>query len=535
MKATETHLQLIISRAEQQFIVPLFQRPYSWDKKEWQDLWNDLLELFEPDEHGKFKNHFLGSIVTIPVASVPHGIAKYVLIDGQQRLTTLFILLMLIRNNTMNQQLAKKIVVQQLVNEFAEGLDYYRLLPTQQDRPAFQTLVQRQPIPLELESTQIIKCYYFFDKKLKKNIDIEKLSQIISNQLTVVSIVLDHDENPHLVFESLNARGKSLTQADLIRNYFFMRIPVDKQEEIFDRDWQPMQKALGDSLTECIRHYLMAIKATDVKKTEVYITLKNRIDNTKIDILNSLKEIATYAGYYQRIIYPEYESNLNIQRALKRIKRIEITVAYSLLLRCYHDYAQDYLSETDFCNILHFVENLVIRRSVCNLPSNTLNKIFPIVYREAQSNHPTNLVRGVAHILQNKGYPNDAEFKESLSTTNFYSRSEGRERTKLILESIESNYQHKEPVDFENLSIEHIMPQVIKNGSWWQSHLGEEWETVHELCLHTLGNLTLTGYNSELSNKSFPEKQKELAQSHLELNRYFVSLSEWKKEQIEER
>lgn len=535
MKANETHLQPIISRAEQQFIVPLFQRPYSWDKKEWQDLWNDLLELFELDEHGKSKNHFLGSIVTIPVASVPHGIAKYVLIDGQQRLTTLFILLMLIRNNTLNQQLAEKIHEQQLVNKFAEGLDYYKLLPTQQDRFAFQTLIQRQSIPVELENTQIIKCYSFFDKKLKKDIDVEKLSQIISNQLAVVSIVLDHDENPHLVFESLNARGKPLTQADLIRNYFFMRIPVDKQQEIFDRDWRPMQETLGDNLTECIRHYLMAVKATEVKKPKVYITLKNRIDNTETDILDSLKEMTIYTDYYRKILFPEHESVLSIQRALKRIKRIEVTVAYPFLLRCYHDYTQGSLSETEFGNILNFLENLVIRRSVCNLPSHDINKIFPILYREAKLNYPTEFVHGVALILQNKGYPNDAEFKEALTTTNFYSRSEGRERTQLILESLESNYQHKEGVDFENLSIEHIMPQTIKNGSWWQSHLGEDWETVHELYVHTLGNLTLTDYDHESSHESFPDKQKKLAQSHLELNRYFISLSEWKKEQIKER
>jgi len=534
MKANETHLQPIIGRAEQQFIVPLFQRTYSWDKKEWQDLWDDILKLNENDTT---KNHFLGSIVTIPVDSVPQGIAKYVLIDGQQRLTTLFILLILIRDRTMNKNLADKIHEQQLINKFADGYDGYKLLPTQQDRPAFQTLIERQSISPELENTRIINCYRFFDKQLKK-INVEKLSQIISNQLTVVSIVLDPNENPHLVFESLNARGKPLSQADLIRNYFFMRIPVDEQENIFDRHWRPMQEALDENLTECIRHYLMAIKATEVKKTEVYITLKNWI--AKANVLNSLKELATYASYYQKILYPEYEPVLSIQRALKRIKRIEVTVAYPFLLRCYHDYKQGQLSEENFGKVLHFVENMVIRRYVCNLPSSALNKLFPVVYREAKPDYSTGpdyftaFVTGVAQFLQSKGYPNDEEFKDALTTTNFYSRLEGRERTKLILESLESSYQHKEPVDFDKLTIEHVMPQTLKE--WWQLHLGEEWETVHELYLHTLGNLTLTGYNSELSNKSFPEKQKGwLAQSHLELNRYFVSLKEWKKEQIEER
>jgi len=301
-----------------------------------------------------------------------------------------------------------------------------------------------------------------------------------------------------------------------------------------------MQEALDDNLTECIRHYLMAIKATEVKKTEVYITLKNWI--AKANVLDSLKEIATYASYYQKILYPEHEPVLSIQRALKRINRTGVTVVYPFLLRCYHDYKQGQLSEVDFGKVLHFVENMVIRRYICNLPSSALNKLFPVVYREAKPDYSTGpdysteFVTGVARFLQGKGYPNDEEFKEALTTTNFYSRSEGRERTKLILESLESSYQHKEPVDFEKLSVEHIMPQSLKGWKeWWQRHLGEEWETVHELYLHTLGNLTLTGYNSELSNKSFPDKQKELAQSHLELNRYFVSVTTWKKEQIEER
>jgi len=533
MKANETHLQPIIGRTDQQFIVPLFQRTYSWDKKEWQDLWDDIQELHERDAA---KNHFLGSIVTIPAASVPQGIAKYVLIDGQQRLTTLFILLILIRDHTMNKNLADKIHEQQLINKFSEGNDSYKLLPTQQDRPAFQTLINRQSISPELEKTRIIECYLFFERRIKK-IDVEKLSEIISNQLTVVSIVLDPNENPHLVFESLNARGKPLSQADLIRNYFFMRIQVDEQKEIFDRHWLPMQNALGDGLTECIRHYLMAIKATDVKKTEVYITLKDLI--AEMNVLDSLKEIATYATYYQKILYPKHEPTLSIQRALERIKRIEVTVAYPFLLRCYHDYQQNLLTEGDFGKVLHFIENMVIRRHVCKLPSNALNKVFPTVYRNAksddstESSHSTEFVKGVVRFLQGKGYPNDEEFKVALTTTNFYSRLEGRERTKLILESLESSYQHKESVDFEKLSVEHIMPQTLKD--WWERHLGEEWGNVHELYLHTLGNLTLTGYNSEMSNKSFPEKKKELAQSHLELNRYFASLSEWKEEQIKKR
>jgi uncharacterized protein with ParB-like and HNH nuclease domain len=534
MEVYKTPLQLIISKPDQQYIVPLFQRPYSWNKKEWSELWEDMTSLLE-DERDKRKTHFLGSIVTMAVEQKPHGINKYVLIDGQQRLTTLSIFLLVIRDLTKNQQLSEKIQEQQLINKFAkEEDDKYKLLPTQPDRPAFQALIQQQAISPKLEKNLIIQCYRFFAKRVKKDNE-EKLARIISNQLTVVSIVLDHDENPHLIFESLNARGRPLTQADLARNYFFMRIANHEQEAIFKQYWQPMQDVLADNLTEFLRHYLMAMKASFVRKNEVYISLKNWIESSaKVTILEHLQKIKTYADYYQKILYPEYESSTKIQSALKRIQQIEVTVAFPFLLKCYHDYVQKQLSKEAFCQILHFIESLMIRHSVCNLPSYGLNKLFPTLYREAWLDNAAEFINTVAHLLQSKGnLPSDEEFKTNLITADFYGRAEGRERTKFILESLESSHQHKEAVNFEKLTIEHIMPRKLNE--WWQHHLGEDWENIHELYLHTLGNLTLTGYNSELSNRSFSEKQKALAQSHVELNRYFASVTQWKREQIEKR
>ncbi|ALG67021.1 DUF262 domain-containing protein [Beggiatoa leptomitoformis] len=534
MKAHETHLQQIIGRAEQQFIVPLFQRTYSWDKKEWGDLWDDLSGLFEVDEEGKHKTHFLGAIVTIPANVIPHGVTQYLLIDGQQRLTTLFLLLTVIRDKTNDAQLANKIHEQQLVNKFSKNSEFYRLQPTQQDCAAFRTLIDREPITEALENSRIVRCYRFFEKKLATVENLEKLSQIISHQLIVVSIVLDPNENPHLVFESLNARGKPLTQADLIRNYFFMRIAVERQETVFEHYWKPMQDALGEALTEYIRHYLIAIKASNVRKTDVYMALKTWVDDNKKEIIESLKEIACYASYYHKILYPQDEPITKIRQALTRIKRIEVTVAYPFLLKCYHDYAQKKLNEDEFCQVLHLIENIIIRRSVCSIASNSLNKIFPSVYRDACRNFPTDFIKGVAEVLRTKDYPDDGKFKEELMTANFYSASESRERSKLILESLEASYGHKESIDYEGLTIEHVMPQTIK-GSAWQKELGENWEVTHSLYLHTLGNLTLTAYNGELSNNAFFEKKKLFADSHLELNHYFANISEWNEEQIKQR
>jgi uncharacterized protein with ParB-like and HNH nuclease domain len=541
MKATETDLKRVMSHADQQFIVPLFQRTYSWNKKEWQDLWNDLLELYDSEEP---KSHFIGAIVTIPIENInSQSIAQRLLIDGQQRLTTISILLILIRNIAIesftDEMLGRQIEEQYLINSFAKSKnERYKLRPTQQDRLIFEALIDQQEIPNALTNTLLAKCYEFFEAKLKrKKINLDQLFQILVGSFSVVKIELDSTDNPHIIFESLNAKGKPLTQADLIRNHFLMKIPSDQQEEVFKKYWQPMQEGLGDNLTECIRHYLMGINATFIKKNEVYTAMKKFIVSK--NILDSLKELASYAQYYQKILFPSFEPSLTIRQALKRINHVEVTTAYPFLLRCYYDYNQDHLTEENFCTILHFVENFMIRRSVCNVPTNSLNSIFPTIYRETKENVEKNyssFIEGFANILQKKGYPKDDEFRESILNNAIYDRSAKLERTKLILWSLERelNNSNGYVVDLDQLHIEFILPQKIQESNWWQRHLGEDWETDHELLVNTLGNLTLVE-TKLISNLSFPEKQKLLAQSNLELNRGFSVLLQWKKEQIEQR
>lgn len=526
MKASETKFQPIIEGTKQ-YVVPLFQRPYSWEKKEWDVLWDDLVDLCENPEP---RSHFIGSIVTMPAVSVPEGVSKYLLIDGQQRLTTIFILLTLLRDlakQSGDQMLADEINQTMLVNPFKKGLDYYKLMPTQADRNSFQMLVQAETP----NDSQFTRCYQFFGRKLAQGqVDIRSLSRVITNQLSVVSIVLDPDDNPHLVFESLNAKGKPLTQADLIRNYFFMRIHVEEQEGVHERYWSPMQSQLGDNLTEFIRHFLMQ-NGSFVKQGEVYFTLKDRIAHG--DALAALKDIAVFANYYKKLLDPESELNVDVRTALVRLNRLEVTTAYPFLLSCYHDYAEGKLSRADFLRILRTIENFILRRFVCNVPTSQLNKIFPLLYSQANDTKPASLPDGVCAVLQNRSYPKDAEFRTRLIETKLYGAGERAVKTKLILETIESSYNHKEQVPFVDLTIEHIMPQTLT--PWWENHLGDDWQVDHELYLHTLGNLTLTGYNSELSNLSFAEKKHELLKSHLELNKYFQGLAQWKRSDMDDR
>jgi len=526
MKASETNFQPIIEGTKQ-YVVPLFQRPYSWDKKEWDVLWTDLIDLCEYPEP---KSHFIGSLVTMPTISVPEGVAKFMLIDGQQRITTIFILLAVIRDIAKNnalKDLADEISQTMLVNPFKKGVDYFKLMPTQTDREAFKKLV----LEGSDGQSQIGRCYQFFDRKIRQdNIDVRSLTKVITGRLSVVSIVLDHDDNPHLVFESLNAKGRPLTQADLIRNYFFMRIHVDQQEEIHTRYWQPMQVAMGDDLTECIRHYLMR-NGSLVKQSDVYFTLKDRVG--QIDALSALEDIALFAGYYEKLLHPEKETNNSLQIALKRINRLEVTTAYPFLLNCYHDYCQGRLEIGDYLDILQTIENFIIRRFVCNVPTNELNKIFPQLYAQAILRDPGCLPKGVRAVLQTRGYPKDIEFRSRLVESKLYGAGERTTKTKLILETIETSYRHHEVVPFDSLTIEHVMPQTITD--WWQEHLGEDWQADHELFLHTLGNLTLTAYNSELSNDPFPDKKVRFASSHVDLNNYFELIVNWNRDAIETR
>ena len=223
MKASETKLQPIIEGTKQ-YVVPLFQRPYSWDVKEWEILWNDLVELCEEEQP---RSHFFGSIVTTPAQSVPEGVTKYLLIDGQQRITTIFILLALLRDKArgLPGTLTNQIEDLLLMNRYQEGTDVFKLLPTQGDRESFIRIMQGQT---DTHEDQITKAYKFFEKRLrsKPELSLETLRKVVVSNLMLVSIVLDRDDNPHLIFESLNYKGRSLSQADLIRNYFFMRVHV---------------------------------------------------------------------------------------------------------------------------------------------------------------------------------------------------------------------------------------------------------------------------------------------------------------------
>lgn len=533
MQAGETILRDII-QGEKQYIIPLFQRPYSWGKTQWEQLWNDIMELWESDSNSP---HFFGSIVTMQIESSPEGVSKFLLIDGQQRLTTILILLSTLRDQAEinnNKNLAKEINDKYLINAYEEGENIYKLLPTQIDRHFFNQIINQNQFEDRQSKQGIYECYQFFTRKIKRfpDNDYKKLISIIGGCLIVISIVLGKDDNPYLVFESLNAKGQPLTQADLIRNYLFMGIEGNKQDKIYEQYWLPMQNLLQDNLTDFMRHYLTK-KGKDVKINQVYFELKEQA--IKDNVSDYLKDIYKFANYYAIFLNPAREKNLQVRKYLNRIKSLDIKTVYPFLLNCYDDWQQNRLTEIDFIDICQIIENFIIRRFVCNVQTRGLNRIFSVLYSQVSKNIDLENMKFLEELkrhLQTQDYPQDDEFKENIKKVKLYG-SNRTEKARLILESIEEFFGHKETVSFENLTIEHIMPQKLNE--WWKNHLGEDYEITHDLLLHSLGNLTLTGYNSELSNDIFPHKQRELKNSHLEINKYFQNVDSWDRDNIENR
>jgi len=530
LKASETKLQKLIEGTNQ-YLIPLFQRSYTWTSREWEQLWTDIFELTE----SKTGEHFIGPIVTAPARSVPEGVAKYLLIDGQQRITTLFILLAALRdqaNALKLETLGPEIDATLLKNPFKQGTDRFKLLPTQGDRKSFMDLIENSTVTGD---DGISKCYRFFTKKFKKleALALEQCKSVVVSRLTLVSIILDDADNPHVIFESLNSKGQDLTQADLIRNYFLMRVDASQQDRLFTTYWAPIQDRLRENTTEFIRHFLM-MRGNWVRKDEVYWCLKGEADQhkTQDQIEHYLSMLERYSSYYQSLIEPEKAERVpGLRVRFSRLNRIEVTVAYPLLLALYHNFAVQQLSLEAFEDILGMLENFMLRRWVCNVPTSGLARFFPSVFGAAKVDG--DLASGVRRVLGAARYPRDAFFREELMRAPLYATDKSGAKLKLVLERLEESFGHKETVAFETLTIEHILPQQITNE--WRAMLGDDADDVHENLLHTLGNVTLTAYNSELSNSGFSTKKPLLIDSHLELNRSLVPVELWNRASIENR
>jgi uncharacterized protein with ParB-like and HNH nuclease domain/predicted transport protein len=539
MKATEANLLEFIKKSNQ-FSIPIYQRLYSWTEKECGRLWNDIMTVGSKN----IPSHFIGSIMYIEKGL--YQISKQeplLVIDGQQRLTTISLLLEAlarkIGDNEVEGFSARKIRNYYLINSLETGDRKYKLLLSQNDRNTYISIIEQREYPKE-SSIRIKNIFEYFTSKIDKlsENDIQNLCLGLL-KLFIVDISLNRDQdNPQLIFESMNSTGKDLSQADLIRNFMLMRLEGDIQKRLYEDYWRPMelefgQEAYDSHFDSFMRHYLTMKTGNIPKISEVYEEFKKYFYNSRRDNEEELKELKKYAAYFCAMALDK-EEDKELKEAFSDLRELKVDVSYPLLLELYNDYKMGVLSKEDFIKIIRLIESYVFRRAVCGIPTNSLNKTFATFGKSIIKEKYLESVK--AHFIKMTSYrrfPNDEEFKKELECRdlyNFRSRS-------YLLRRLE-NHDRKERVNVSEYTIEHILPQNTNLNHDWREALGPDWEKIQQKYVHTLGNLTLTGYNSEYSDKFFTDKRDMkggFRESPLKLNRGLANLDTWNEETILQR
>ncbi len=519
-----------------QFVVPLFQRSYSWKKKNWEELWRDLMDIYDPKNS---KEHFMGAIVTMPIDMQPHGVNKFLLIDGQQRLTSILIILACIRDLAgKGTALHDEIENIYLINQYKQGSNRNKLLPTQADRKAYQDIIQEG---YHQSGTSLHKLYNHFSKALtvedddSEPINLGKFFNAMKSQLLFVSIVLDENDNPYHIFHSLNATGTPLTQADLVRNHIFMHIPEEDQEVAFQELWYPLEAAYpGNQLRDYIWRFITK-EGVPIRQIGVYDAIRRRVADLgeKETAAHLLTDLKIVAEHYDRILDPSKENNKQISTRLHRLKKWELTTAYPLLLNLYIALDNQEIDEDAFCGVVDAVESFVVRRHICSVPIRQLTNYFIRIYKEIAGQQ--DIVSAANAYLLERNFPTDEVFRDNWVRHSLYGPG-SRDKCRLILETLETFETHNnEPVDttYPRITIEHVMPQSLSPD--WYDELGSDADAVQAQYLHTIGNLTLTGQNESMGNKPFTEKRAVFSQSSFALNKYFDNCPTWNAEAIRQR
>ena len=543
MKAGEAVFQQLLD-GKIQYRVPLFQRTYSWEEENWQRLWDDILEIYSLNTP---RSHFIGAIVTLPIPDAPEKCAKYLLIDGQQRLTTLLILLSAIRDiaqtDPSTKSLADQIFEECLINKYVPD-EFEKIKPTQRDESAFRLVINAAT---PAGTTSIFGAYNFFRTVIVKGdldgnkIDLTRLKYRITNYISLVSIRLDQDDSPHHIFESLNNTGADLTASDLVRNHIFMRIPVEKEQiSAYNAYWFPMQQQTefeGKSvLSGFFWRYLMKDGSLP-RQEEVFEEMRKFIDSEikkGRPLTDFLAELKLYSDLYIKMWRPNpFETSLSIQEQLIRLNQWEVEVTFPFILTALYKRHKNIISDHDLLQVLQTIEAYVVRRIVCGIPTNRLRRIFANMSGQVSD---TNYVQSCRQYLMNNEWPSDKTFHEMFQSTRIYIPAR-LSRSRLILISLEHSYSPSVKVAISvQHTIEHIMPQTLNDA--WIKELGPNAKGVHEKYLHTIGNLTLTASNSSMGNASFNEKLQyfnSTGERKFSLNDHIIPVSQWTEQEITSR
>lgn len=529
-----------ILNGNKQFLIPVYQRFYSWDIEQCRRLWNDIVEM---QKKGKV-SHFVGSIVNIAEQAMPTGVQKFMIIDGQQRMTTLTLLLLALRDyaienpddKTIN---ARRIDNMLLKNEYEYGDERYKLLLTETDRDILISLIEKKPI-IEGTRSRLIENYNFFVGKLAdKEIQPAEVYESIG-KLQIVNITLDRTvDDAQAIFESLNSTGKELSESDLIRNYILMGLEPVEQTYVYEHLWRPMEQLFvyetqGTVMDAFFRNYLTMKLSRIPKLGRVYEEFKLYHLNCEFRTIRELcQNLLDFAKYYTDIVFIR-SSDTDLKKLYEDIIDLRMEVSYPFLLKIHRDCDEGLITSDEMKEILKLCISYVIRRSICEIPTNSLNKTFATIKNYIRKDDYVNSVKAFFLMLDSyKEFPDNDKFETAFISRDIYNM---RNRN-YILSRLE-NFDNKAPIIIENYTIEHIMPQNKNLSLEWQADLGDDWHEVQKKYLHTIGNLTLTAYNSEMSDRPFMDKMDmpgRFKESALRLNKYVVLQNEWNEKHIKER
>ncbi len=537
MKADAIKLLDFIGKSqEKQFVIPIYQRVYSWEKEQCKQLWDDIVKTGGNDQ---MNGHFIGSIVFVQDGIYTTSHNELLVIDGQQRLTTITLLLTALRDhlNDEDEFLEKfsrqKIQNRYLINSDEKGDKKFKLILSEPDRDTLLSLIDKNRRKPSEPSLKIMENFKLFEEWVSNTNKLETIFKGL-DKLMVVEISLERGkDNPQLIFESMNSTGKDLTQTDLIRNYILMGLEPEKQKIFYKKYWRAMEEDFKQNkkwFDRFVRHYL-TIKTRVPNINKIYVAFKDYRQKEGIGIEDLLKDLQKYCGYFCQIKFKK-ETDKDLNKALGFLVDLEMDVIYPLLLELYSDYSDGVLSKADFIPIIALIESYICRRAVCGLGTNSLNKVFPSFTKHIQKDeYFKSLEAHFGYLTEKQRFPNNDEFKDCFITIDFY-RFQKRE---YFFERLE-NFDRKERVYTREYTTEHIMPQTLTEE--WERDLGENFQEIHDKYLNTIGNLTLTGYNNEYSNKSFQEKrgmEKGFKDSPLRLNQGLRDLESFGEKEIKKR
>lgn len=563
MHTDEKTLSEILS-AHRQHIIPVFQRPYSWSPRNWNELWTDIELLLE--KGNETLEHFLGPIIIDKGDTGAYVPEKYLVIDGQQRLVTLSVILCALREiaEKHDDQDFAASVLPYLSFKTPRGEEYSRLVPRSADRMAFRKVVENH-FETGDGKLKIVKAYRFFLRHLRKAIDsngievsdyLNKLFEIVVARLKFVSITLEKSDDPTRIYESMNSKGKELWVSDLIRNYALMQLSdADVQDDFFCNEWEPFEKIFSDTtinqldatMLEDFHYRFLIAQQGYFAKRLVYSTYKERLklyvkrsdsSEKKLSSLTRLvKHQSRYAEYYRRIMNPDsFETDHELALAFVRFRFLDAKTATPLLMSLYKRFEEkekpEHITKSEFLKMMNGIESFILRRSIKRLRTRGYGLDF------AQAIDRSDSLQQLWEHFDGKVWPDDNEIEEALVDFPLFQREPKKAR--LILEELEKSFGHKEQPDISDpskIQTEHIMPRKQDISPAWKEMLGDDADGIHAKYLHTLGNLTLSGYNQELGAKSFQDKQSVYANfgSNLELNKFVLEQEQWTEAEITER